>query len=108
MVITRNVRDRQRLCVSDARDETGIANIIVRPDLFARDRLVVVEEKFSAGGRHSPAPGRRRVGQAEAVQAMTTPHDFDSRLSLTPILRNVTRYNLMLFSSRTSPRETLS
>jgi error-prone DNA polymerase len=27
-------------------DETGIANIIVRPDLFARDRLTVVEEKF--------------------------------------------------------------
>jgi error-prone DNA polymerase len=27
-------------------DETGIANIIVRPDLFARDRLVVVDEPF--------------------------------------------------------------
>ncbi len=27
-------------------DETGIANIIVRPDLFARDRVVIVEEKF--------------------------------------------------------------
>jgi error-prone DNA polymerase len=27
-------------------DETGIANIIVRPDLFARDRLVIVEESF--------------------------------------------------------------
>ena len=27
-------------------DETGIANIIVRPDLFARDRAVVVEEPF--------------------------------------------------------------
>jgi len=27
-------------------DETGIANVIVRPDLFARDRLVVVEEPF--------------------------------------------------------------
>jgi error-prone DNA polymerase len=27
-------------------DETGIANIIVRPDLFARDRPVVVEEPF--------------------------------------------------------------
>ena len=27
-------------------DETGIANIIVRPDLFARDRLVVIEEPF--------------------------------------------------------------
>ena len=27
-------------------DETGIANIIVRPDLFDRDRLVIVEEPF--------------------------------------------------------------
>jgi error-prone DNA polymerase len=27
-------------------DETGIANIIVRPDLFARDRLLIVEEPF--------------------------------------------------------------
>jgi error-prone DNA polymerase len=27
-------------------DETGIANIIVRPDLFARDRLIIVEERF--------------------------------------------------------------
>ena len=27
-------------------DETGIANIIVRPDLFARDRLVVIQEPF--------------------------------------------------------------
>jgi len=27
-------------------DETGIANVIVRPDLFARDRLVIVGEPF--------------------------------------------------------------
>jgi error-prone DNA polymerase len=27
-------------------DETGIANIIIRPDMFARDRLVIVEEPF--------------------------------------------------------------
>lgn len=27
-------------------DETGIANIIVRPDLFARERLMIVEEPF--------------------------------------------------------------
>jgi error-prone DNA polymerase len=27
-------------------DETGIANIIVRPDLFAQDRLTIVEEPF--------------------------------------------------------------
>lgn len=27
-------------------DETGIANIIVRPDLFARDRLTIIEQPF--------------------------------------------------------------
>ena len=27
-------------------DETGIANIIIRPDLFARERLLIVEEPF--------------------------------------------------------------
>jgi error-prone DNA polymerase len=27
-------------------DETGVANIIVRPDLFARDRLTILEEPF--------------------------------------------------------------
>jgi error-prone DNA polymerase len=27
-------------------DETGIANVIVRPDLFSRDRLTIVEEPF--------------------------------------------------------------
>jgi error-prone DNA polymerase len=27
-------------------DETGIANVIVRPDLFARDRLAIIEQQF--------------------------------------------------------------
>ncbi len=27
-------------------DETGISNIIIRPDLYATDRLVVVESSF--------------------------------------------------------------
>jgi error-prone DNA polymerase len=27
-------------------DETGVANVIVRPDLFARDRLTIVDEPF--------------------------------------------------------------
>jgi error-prone DNA polymerase len=27
-------------------DETGVANIIIRPDLFARDRLVIIDEPF--------------------------------------------------------------
>jgi error-prone DNA polymerase len=27
-------------------DETGIANVIVRPDLFARDRMTIIREPF--------------------------------------------------------------
>src|SRR5512142_3508495 len=27
-------------------DETGIANVIVRPDLFARDRMTIIQEPF--------------------------------------------------------------
>src|SRR6185295_18109402 len=52
-------------------DETGIANIIVRPDLFARDRLVVVEEKFLlVDGILQHQDGVISV-RAESVQAMT-------------------------------------
>jgi error-prone DNA polymerase len=60
-------------------DETGIANIIVRPDLFARDRLVVVEEKFLlVDGVLQHQDGVVSV-RAEAVQGMTSaPIDFDS------------------------------
>jgi error-prone DNA polymerase len=60
-------------------DETGIANIIVRPDLFARDRLVVVEEKFLlVDGILQHQDGVVSV-RAEAVQAMThAAIEFDS------------------------------
>ena len=60
-------------------DETGIANIIVRPDLFARDRLVVVEEKFLVvDGILQHQDGVVSV-RAEAVQPMThAAIDFDS------------------------------
>ena len=60
-------------------DETGIANIIVRPDLFARDRLVVVEEKFMlVDGILQHQDGVVSV-RAEAVQGMTSAAiDFDS------------------------------
>jgi error-prone DNA polymerase len=60
-------------------DETGIANIIVRPDLFARDRLIVVEEKFLlVEGILQHQDGVVSV-RAEAVQGMTsTAIDFDS------------------------------
>jgi error-prone DNA polymerase len=60
-------------------DETGIANIIVRPDLFARDRLVVVEERFLlVDGVLQHQDGVVSV-RAEAVQGMTNAAiDFDS------------------------------
>ena len=60
-------------------DETGIANIIVHPDLFARDRLVVVEEKFMlVDGILQHQDGVVSV-RAEAVQGMTSAAiDFDS------------------------------
>jgi error-prone DNA polymerase len=60
-------------------DETGIANIIVRPDLFARDRLVIVEEPFLlVDGVLQHQDGVVSV-RAEAVQGMTSaPIDFDA------------------------------
>ncbi|HEX7794856.1 MAG TPA: OB-fold nucleic acid binding domain-containing protein, partial [Vicinamibacterales bacterium] len=60
-------------------DETGIANIIVRPDLFARDRLVVVEEKFLlVDGILQHQDGVISV-RAESIQAMThAAIEFDS------------------------------
>jgi error-prone DNA polymerase len=62
-------------------DETGIANIIVRPDLFARDRVTVVEEKFLlVDGILQHQDGVVSV-RAEALQGMTRGAanvDFDS------------------------------
>jgi error-prone DNA polymerase len=63
-------------------DETGIANIIVRPDLFAANRLVIVEEPFLiVDGVLQSQEGVTSV-RAEAVQGMGgtavdfTAHDF--------------------------------
>jgi error-prone DNA polymerase len=60
-------------------DETGVANIIVRPDLFARDRLVIVEEPFLiVDGVLQSQDGVTAV-RAEAVQAMPGVEiDFDA------------------------------
>jgi error-prone DNA polymerase len=67
-------------------DETGIANVIVRPDLFARDRLVIVDERFLlVDGVLQHQDGVVSV-RAEAVQGMTNTaiefnsHDFYSEL----------------------------
>lgn len=66
-------------------DETGIANIIVRPDLFASARLVIVEEPFLlVDGVLQHQDGVVSV-RAEAVQGLRGPgaeglefqaHDF--------------------------------
>jgi error-prone DNA polymerase len=60
-------------------DETGIANVIVRPDLFARDRLVIVEEPFLiVDGVLQNQDGVTSV-RAEQVQGMRgTDIDFDA------------------------------
>ncbi len=60
-------------------DETGIANIIVRPDLFERDRLVIVEEPFLiVDGVLQNQDGVTSV-RAEQVQGMRgVDVDFDA------------------------------
>ena len=60
-------------------DETGIANIIVRPDLFARDHLTIVEEPFLIiDGILQNQDGVTSV-RAEQVQRMGgVDVDFDS------------------------------
>jgi error-prone DNA polymerase len=60
-------------------DETGIANIIVRPDLFARDRLVIIEEPFLiVDGVLQNQDGVTSV-RAEQVQGMKGVNiDFDA------------------------------
>jgi error-prone DNA polymerase len=60
-------------------DETGVANIIVRPDLFARDRLVIVNEPFLLiDGVLQNQDGVVSV-RAEAVQGMKSAAiDFDA------------------------------
>ena len=54
-------------------DETGIANIIVRPDLYAADRLIIVEASFLHGGGRAAEPGRRHVDQGGARVAAGRP-----------------------------------
>jgi error-prone DNA polymerase len=60
-------------------DETGIANIIVRPDLFARDRTAIVEEPFLLiEGVLQNQDGVTSI-RAEQVQGLSGPSvDFDA------------------------------
>ena len=46
MVITRQRRGRQGFVFLTLEDETGISNVIIRPDLFDRQRQVVVRQPF--------------------------------------------------------------
>ncbi len=60
-------------------DETGIANIIVRPDLFAQDRVVIIEEPFLlVEGVLQNQEGVTSI-RAEAVQGLSgVSVDFDA------------------------------
>ena len=72
-------------------DETGIANIIVRPDLFARDRLVIVEEPFLiVDGVLQSQDGVTSI-RAEQVQGMKRRHHRlrRPRFLLTPRMHRV-------------------
>jgi error-prone DNA polymerase len=51
-------------------DETGVANVIVRPDLFARHRLTIVEEPFLIVDGVLQAEGGVISVRAEAVAGM--------------------------------------
>jgi error-prone DNA polymerase len=63
-------------------DETGIANIIVRPDLFARERLTIVEEQFLLIDGVLQSQDNVTSIRAEAIQGLRgtdvdfTAHDF--------------------------------
>jgi error-prone DNA polymerase len=63
-------------------DETGIANVIIAPDLFERDRLVVTRHRFLLiGGQLQKSDGvvhvrAQRVAPLELTEASTASHDF--------------------------------
>ena len=47
-------------------DETGISNVIIRPDLFDRERIDRRPPAVPARRRRAAAPGRRAVGARRA------------------------------------------
>jgi error-prone DNA polymerase len=63
-------------------DETGIANIIITPDLFERNRLLLVEEQFLLlegalqNIDHVVSVKASRVSALRLTAAQTTSHDF--------------------------------
>jgi len=46
VVIARQRPNGQRICIPKLEDETGIANIIVKPDLYESCRLTINRAKF--------------------------------------------------------------
>jgi error-prone DNA polymerase len=63
-------------------DETGIANVIIRPDLFARERLTIIEERFLlVEGRLQNQEGitsvrAERLERLGGVRIEVESHDF--------------------------------
>ena len=61
-------------------DETGIANIIVRPDLFARDRMTIIQEPFLlVEGMLQNQEGVTSVRAERLVGIGGTPIDVEAR-----------------------------
>jgi error-prone DNA polymerase len=63
-------------------DETGIANVIITPDIFQKNRLLLVSEKFVLvegilqNQDNVISVKARRVLPLDVTQAKTTSHDF--------------------------------
>ncbi len=61
-------------------DETGIANIIVRPDLFARDRMTIIQEPFLlVEGTLQNQDGVTSIRAERLVGIGGTPIDVEAR-----------------------------
>ncbi len=61
-------------------DETGIANIIVRPDLFARDRMTIIQEPFLlVEGTLQNQEGVTSIRAERLVGIGGTPIDVEAR-----------------------------
>ncbi len=75
-------RHGQRLCLLSLEDETGIANAIVTPDIFERDRVVVTRSRFLRVEGLLQNQGRvihlkaERLIPLEISNAETRSHDF--------------------------------
>ena len=64
-------------------DETGIANIIVRPDLFSEQRATIVGEPYLLVEGHAPDPGRGHLGEGgtAALRSVASPRQWIRTIS---------------------------